>query len=170
MITQNNFDISFINEQTIVEIDDNIVLKNALKILISTFNDKKLIKNSALSDINISNSIVNIDILACDDKKIHEINKEFRQKNKPTDVISFAIFADTPKEFRFIANNYISLGQIIISSQTTLKQANENNKTFEEEFYFLFSHGTLHLLGFDHQTDEKLDFMLKKQDDMIKLL
>ncbi|MFA6989388.1 MAG: rRNA maturation RNase YbeY, partial [Candidatus Gastranaerophilaceae bacterium] len=176
---------------------------------------------------------VGFDLYVCDNSTIQQINSDYRQKNEPTDVISFALFADC-KESRIIIDNQINLGQIVISAEKAVEQAKENNinlqamqsepnsecgvhnnlidqlqpsarrypelvsgsqdhamhsrvlrhckahssptmsllkqvqhdvtipdrpdqlhnnKDFFEEFYFLLSHGILHLLGFDHKDE-----------------
>lgn len=108
-----------------------------------------------------------------DDNHIHEINREYRQKDRPTDVITFAIFADSPPEERFIFDNEINLGEIIISLDTALSQSKDEsheNKTFKDELYFLLAHGILHLLGYDHQDEETLKEMWTIQQEMINNL
>ena len=79
-------------------------------------------------------------------------------------IISFAIFADSLPEERFIIDDEINLGEIIISLDKTEEQSKNNNVTFDSELYYLISHGILHLLGFDHQTQEEYDFMVEKQN------
>lgn len=105
------------------------------------------------------------DILLVDDNEIHQINKEYRAKDLPTDVITFAMFADA--EPKFILDNEIALGEIIISLDTIEKQAIENGFSFKRELYYIISHGILHLLGFDHQTQPEYDFMVKKQLEVL---
>ena len=80
-----------------------------------------------------------------------------------TDVITFAIFADSPLNERFIIDSDISLGEIIISLDKVKEQADYNNVTFLDELYFIISHGILHLLGFDHQNDVDYNFMVENQ-------
>lgn len=99
---------------------------------------------------------LSFDIVLCDNKKIHDINREYRDIDRPTDVITFAIFADSEEEERFIFDNEINLGEIIISLDKTQSQAAENGQSFENELYFLLAHGILHLMGYDHQTEETL--------------
>ena len=77
------------------------------------------------------------------------------------------MFADSPEEERFIFDNEINLGEIIISLDTTSRQAKENNKSFKDELYFLLAHGILHLLGYDHMTEETLQEMWDIQTKMI---
>lgn len=124
-------------------------------------------EHSVLFDIPTEGLTVNFDVMFCDDELMTEINGEYRGKDKPTDVITFALFADA-EESRFVVNNTVNLGEIIVSVDTAKKQAAEYEKTTEQEIVFLISHGILHLLGFDHETDEKLVFMLSLQDKMIK--
>ncbi|KKR23607.1 MAG: hypothetical protein UT55_C0087G0004 [Candidatus Peregrinibacteria bacterium GW2011_GWE2_39_6] len=96
-----------------------------------------------------------LELIFIDDQKMKEINLKTRQINKPTDVLSFAN--------REISNTALKdaacLGQIFISVETATKNAKELHQTLKEELNFLFIHGLLHLLGYDHQTqidDEKM--------------
>jgi len=81
------------------------------------------------------------------DRKMRELNKQFRGKNSTTDVLSFPFEAD---EFEVEADN---LGDIVISIEQAKKQADENNLTLELEVKQLILHGILHLCGYDHETD-----------------
>ncbi len=81
------------------------------------------------------------------DKKMRELNKQFRGKDKTTDVLSFPFEAD---EFEPEKNN---LGDIVISAEQAGKQAKENNLDLETEIKQLILHGVLHLCGCDHETD-----------------
>lgn len=81
------------------------------------------------------------------DRKMRELNKQFRGKNSTTDVLSFPFEAD---EFEIEADN---LGDIVISIEQAQKQADENNLTLELEIKQLILHGILHLCGYDHETD-----------------
>ncbi len=93
-----------------------------------------------------------ISLVVCDDAFISKLNLDYRNRQGPTDVLSFAMregeLGDTADPV---------LGDIIISMQTTERQARENGKTVEEEFRLLFTHGVLHLLGYthDHEEDER---------------
>ena len=106
------------------------------------------------------------DIVLCNNEEIHRINKEYRNIDRPTDVISFAIFADSAPEERFIFDREINLGEIILSTEKTASQAVENGQTFEDELYFLLAHGILHLMGYDHQSEETLCEMWDIQKEM----
>jgi probable rRNA maturation factor len=81
------------------------------------------------------------------DRKMRELNKQFRGKNTTTDVLSFPF---EPDEFDLEQN---FLGDIVISLEQANKQANENNLILETEVKQLILHGTLHLCGYDHETD-----------------
>lgn len=81
------------------------------------------------------------------DRKMRELNKQFRGKNTTTDVLSFPFEAD---EFETDEN---TLGDIVISVEQAERQAAENNLDFEAEIKQLILHGILHLCGYDHETD-----------------
>ena len=163
----NNFEISIINEQNIINIDEQKVLLSCKQMLFFLVNQKEICSKSALSRIEETEkfSIV-FDVLICDNKKIAELNKLYKNKDKATDVLSFALFADS-KHKNIIINNEIMLGEIIISAQTALSQSKENKKEFMEEVYFLLSHGILHLFGFKHNDEDSLAEMLRIQEKMI---
>ena len=98
---------------------------------------------SILSFLNIPNH--ELSILLLDDKGITEINKKYLNRNRPTNVISFSL---TEGEFGSI--NPQVLGDVVISVEKALEQAEINGKTPGEEISFLLIHGILHLLGYDH--------------------
>ena len=142
--------------------------KAAVKMTEYFLSKKDWVQNSCLEGYDFD--LLYFDVVLTDDEKIHEINKQYRQKDAPTDVITFAMFADSPKEERFIFNNEINLGEIIISLDTALAQSKNEcheNKTFKDELYFLLAHGILHLLGYDHQDETTLKHMWNLQHEMI---
>lgn len=116
-------------------------------------------------DIN-NKSLFIIDVFLCSDAHIWELNLSYRRQDKPTDVLSFALFTDNPDE-NFNSGEVIHLGEVIISTQTALRQANENGIPFEKELLFLLSHGILHLAGIDHPDEESLNAMLDLQEKMV---
>ena len=144
------------------EIDEVEVLENLKKITSFFLEDDLLMGKSCLSGYDFDTLC--FDVVLCDNSKIHEINREYRDKDRPTDVISFAIFADSPKEERFVFDDEINLGEIIISLDKVDEQARENNHSFGAELYYLLSHGILHCLGFDHLTDADYNFMVEAQN------
>ena len=112
-------------------------------------------------DIDILSSAKPLLINLClsDDKHVHQLNRDFRNKDKPTNVLTFANmdFAD------FDANggvfDEIDLGSIIIAYETMLKEAETENITLYAHFCHLLTHGFLHILGFDHIEDEEAKYM-----------
>ena len=153
-----------VNEQTNYQIDEDGLSQLTSKIF-HFIEKQNILKQSCLKDYDINKITLSGDILICDNKKIHKINKEYRHKDSPTDVITFALFADD--ESSSDINGEIYLGEIIISAEQTKIQADENKKTFDEELYFLISHGILHLLGFDHHDEESYNFMINLQDQIL---
>lgn len=93
--------------------------------------------------------------------KIHEINKEYRHLDKPTDVISFALEDNE----QVVGGDVRVLGDIFICDEYVISQAQDYGHSLRREFCFLFTHGLLHLLGYDHMNEaqEKEMFDLQKQ-------
>ncbi|AMW98734.1 rRNA maturation RNase YbeY [Rummeliibacillus stabekisii] len=101
-------------------------------------------------------------------ESIHEINRTYRQKDAPTDVISFALEEIGEGETPIIAEGMPRvLGDIIISTDRTIEQAEEYGHSFERELGFLAVHGFLHLLGYDHMDPEDERVMFGKQDEIL---
>lgn len=151
-----------------IKVDCAQLTRDTAKITEYFLSEEMLFKNSCLNGYDFS--LLYFDIVLTDNKKIREINSEYRQKDSPTDVITFAIFSDSPKEERFIFDKEINLGEIFISLDKTLSQSKEEtheNKTFYDELYFLIAHGILHLLGYDHKDEESLQEMWNIQQKMI---
>jgi probable rRNA maturation factor len=98
-------------------------------------------------------AVCELNVVFTDDKRIRVINREYRNKDKATDVLSFPQFQ--PKEIRGqrkvrgIAGSY--LGDLVISTETTLSQAKEFGVSPKEELVRLVVHGVLHLCGYDHE-------------------
>lgn len=89
-----------------------------------------------------------VELMLVDDTIIRELNRKYRLKDKPTDVLSFPIEDED------------SIGQIVISIETAEEQAKELGQSLEDELQFLFTHGVLHLLGYTHDTEENEKAML----------
>lgn len=102
-----------------------------------------LIPVDKLESIAISLTDKEIDLLITDDMQIKKINYEYRGIDKATDVLSFP-FDETPMA---------PLGSIIISSDHIKKVSTELNHSYDDELCLMFIHGLLHLLGYDHETD-----------------
>ena len=93
---------------------------------------------------------------------IQNINSEYRGKDTPTDVISFA-YNETEN-----IGPFDILGDIIISAEKVAEQAEEYGHSAEREFYYVLCHGMLHLLGYDHIDDEDKKVMREKEEELLK--
>ena len=103
-----------------------------------------------------------------DNSRIQEINKEYRNKDAATDVISFAMEEMGEDEMKIVgADIPRMLGDIIISIERTKEQAAEYGHSFDRELGFLALHGFLHLLGFDHMTESDEKIMFTKQKEIL---
>lgn len=115
---------------------------------------------------NIKNAEVSITFVT--NEEIHKINREYRDKDAPTDVISFALEELGEGEVEIVGDDLPRvLGDIIISIDRTKEQAIEYGHSFERELGFLAVHGLLHLLGYDHMTEEDEKEMFSKQDEIL---
>lgn len=148
------------------EIDEKKFIQHARKIL------KFYLKQPEIKDCCCLSSqvfdTVSFDFLYCDSEKTHEINREYRQKDYPADIITFAIFADS--EEKFIFDGEINLGEVIIALDKVQEEAKKKDVTPEYELAFLISHGIMHLLGFDHQTMEDYNFVIAQQNKALDSL
>lgn len=120
-----------------------------------------MIIETTLNHLNIEDD-VELSCLLIDDKQIHEINKQYRDIDRSTDVISFAL--EDSEDF-MVEGMPRSLGDIFISVEHAMAQAKEYEHSLHREMCFLFTHGLLHLLGYDHmnEEDEKEMFSLQKE-------
>jgi probable rRNA maturation factor len=104
-----------------------------------------------------------LSLVICSDREIHKLNKAYRNKDKPTDVLSFSQIEGEAKD----AGGVI-LGDIVISSQTLTQQAVEYKVTKLQELQRLLVHGTLHLFGYDHENVSKKErYKMEKLEDKI---
>lgn len=106
-----------------------------------------------------------LSVLLCDDATIHELNRDYRKKNKPTDVLAFAM---REGEDGHLAGDL--LGDVIISLETATRQAKERGVVTRDEVMMLLAHGLLHLLGWDHQTDADDKRMRAETDRMLGVI
>ena len=103
-------------------------------------------------------------IIFVDKDKIQQINNDYRGINKVTDVITFALM-ENPDELFMEAID--ELGDVFICIDRAIEQANEYNHSIEREMGFLAVHGYLHLIGYDHMTEEDEKIMFSKQDEIL---
>jgi probable rRNA maturation factor len=104
-----------------------------------------------------------------DDAEIAALNRDWRQKEGPTDVLAFAAQEDAQFDSLVAApiGEPLELGDIVISVETAARQAPEHDHSLEQELLFLASHGLLHLLGWDHPDDASLTAMLARQQRLL---
>ena len=161
-----------------MEKDSHIIWKNEMFIVESiideTLWDRKLIKNLQKNLNQILNEICKISDLInakkknsvslsfAGDKKIIELNNLYRQKNLPTNVLSFPSLIEI--------NNEIFLGDIIFSAETIFKEVKRDKKSFNDHLIHLFIHSFLHLLGYDHQTEDKAKIMERLEIKILETL
>jgi probable rRNA maturation factor len=109
-----------------------------------------------------------VSITFVSNERIQEINREYRDKDKPTDVISFAMEELGEGEMELIgADMPRVLGDIIISIPKAIEQAEEYGHSFLRELGFLAVHGFLHLLGYDHMTEQEEKEMFTRQKEIL---
>ena len=125
----------------------------------------EIANNSCLN--NYTYNSIAFDFLFCTGEKTHKINLEYRNKDYPADIITFAVFADSSEDEKFVLDMEINLGEIIIAFDKVIEESEKKVISKEIELTFLISHGILHLLGFDHQTEEDFNFVVKHQKDAL---
>lgn len=128
--------------------------------------DFTAIIEQALKTLGIEDD-VEVSCVLVDDERIHEINREYRHIDCSTDVISFAM--EDNDQF-YVEGMPRTLGDIFISVDHAKKQAEEYGHSLRREMCFLFTHGILHLLGYDHMTDEQEKEMFGLQDQILGAL
>ena len=112
-----------------------------------------------------------ISISIVDNKYIHKINKKYRGIDHETDVISFAFLDDdVNREETLHSKEMVPLGDIYISLDKAKEQKEAYGHSLERELSFLYVHGLLHLLGYDHQNEEQEKIMFTLQDEILNEL
>lgn len=122
-----------------------------------------------------------VNLLVTDNEGIHELNKEYRQVDAPTDVLSFPMIPFEKEADFSIAekeeadcfdpeNGELLLGDIIISAQKVKEQALKYGHSEKREFAFLLAHSMLHLCGYDHMEEQQAKIMEQKQEQILTML
>ncbi|NLN41469.1 MAG: rRNA maturation RNase YbeY [Clostridiales bacterium] len=160
----------------IIEIDNN---QDKIEI---TQDTEKLIYNSIKKVLDIEEFHLKamVDIILVDNQDIRKINSEYRGVDKATDVLSFPILDLKSGQKSLDVNTFnndidpdsgaIILGDIIVSMEKVKEQAEEYGHSFERELGFLIVHGMLHLLGYDHMTEDDRNKMRSKEEAVLKAL
>jgi len=102
---------------------------------------------------------VDINLCLSDDNEVHTLNRDFRGMDKPTNVLSFAAVDDPDFDRNTELFGEIELGDIIIALETMQREAADKGIPLRDHFCHLFTHGILHLLGFDHIEDDEAEYM-----------
>lgn len=111
---------------------------------------------------------IELSVTFVDNNRIQEINKEYREKDQPTDVISFAMEELGEGEIPLMNSTLPRmLGDIIISIDRAKEQAEDYGHSYSRELGFLTVHGFLHLLGYDHMTKEDEEMMFSLQREIL---
>lgn len=120
------------------------------------------------ADIEVVEQDAELSVTYVSNERIQEVNREYRDKDQPTDVISFALEEMGEGEIEIVGlEQPPMLGDIIISIPRAKEQAIEYGHSFMRELGFLAIHGFLHLLGYDHMNDEDEKEMFTKQKDIL---
>jgi probable rRNA maturation factor len=130
--------------------------------------DKALIEKTAKEALatNKKYDSFELGIVITDDENIHRINKEYRNIDEPTDVISFALL-EGEGDFVMPPDDTLHLGEVVISYPRAVEQAKEQKHSTEHELVWLVVHGVLHLLGHDHETDAGRAAMQTIENDIL---
>lgn len=125
----------------------------------------------AVANLNGLAEEAEVDVTIVDDEEIHELNRQYRGMDKPTDVLSFALDEGEEDEPELIGGPEEHLyGDIIISAETALRQAEEYGHGLEREMTYLAVHGMFHLLGYDHMTEEDKAEMRAKEEEALRTI
>jgi len=136
---------------------ERLVPDQAMKELFEEIIKKTLAHENLEGSYEVSLSLVTAD-------EIRELNQTYRGKDRVTDVLSF------PVEQQFQPEEEKILGDIIISTQAVIEQAKEYEHTIEREISYLFIHGLLHLLGYDHLDPKGKEKMRKVEEEILSKL
>ncbi|MDY6935452.1 MAG: rRNA maturation RNase YbeY [Spirochaetota bacterium] len=124
--------------------------------------DVKYILKRICKELNISN--IDLTLIITDNNYIQGINSEYRNEDKPTDVITF-VYNDPPFPEIGLKDRYI--GDIFLSLEMAEQQAEEYNVNLEDELKRLLVHGILHLVGYDHETSKEDERKMREREEAI---
>lgn len=145
------------NKQTLVIFDEKIedLMRNCV--------EKTLEKEDLGLPIEISITLV-------DNIGIRILNSKYRNIDTPTDVLSFPLYESTDEIKLLPGEEAVAIGDIVISLEKTLEQSKEYENDFATELGFLTVHGVLHLLGYDHESEEDEILMRTQESNIMKLI
>ena len=136
-----------------------------------TESQQKLMEKAVETALSAEEFNVNceISVVITDNEGIREINREHRDIDAPTDVLSFPQYEfDTPTVFAEELTEPVMLGDIVISKERLITQAEEIGHSFEDELAYLTVHSVLHLLGYDHMNEQDKSLMRIHEKKIVK--
>lgn len=147
--------------------EEEVVSKEILDTMIKSCEKAIELEKLPTEKCEVSVSFVDLD-------EIHRLNKEFRDVDRPTDVLSFPqyeveeliFYGENPDEIPDV----LELGDVVICKEKAEQQAKEYGHSFEREIIYLFTHSILHLLGYDHMEDDEKACMRKREEEIMEYL
>lgn len=109
---------------------------------------------------------INVDLTIVNNEEIQKLNKEYRGKDYATDILSF----DFGNDGLYDTLPFVHLGELIVSYEKVISQANEFNHSVKREFCYLFTHGLVHLMGYDHEEENERIEMNRIVDEIFNPL
>ncbi|MBD1371168.1 rRNA maturation RNase YbeY [Hazenella sp. IB182357] len=125
---------------------------------------KKALAQAAVTEQLPPSEVV---VTLVDNERIQQLNREYRNIDRPTDVLSFPLWEPNEDWVLNEEEERVPLGDIIISIDKAREQAEAYRHSFNRELGFLAVHGFLHLLGYDHETEEEEHEMIRKQEEIL---
>jgi probable rRNA maturation factor len=152
-----------------------------MEVLIDNLQDKKLVDIPKLRQVALTilhnlgcQEQCELSLVLVDDQGIQQLNREYRGIDRSTDVLAFAqqetVDSQAVQPHCEDESFPLILGDVILSVETTQKQAEEYGYSFEQELYFLLIHGILHLLGYDDNTDQDARVMERLGQELLSNL
>ena len=150
-------------EITYLNVDENEEYDKTIeKVIYKCFEEERLLDSKLMITITLTTP-----------EEIRKINKEYRNVDKETDVLSFPMFEKDELDEKIINNQYLYedvLGDIIISIDRVKQQAEEYGHSFERELSYMLVHGFYHLMGYDHIEEEDKKIMRPKEEKILNAL
>ena len=131
---------------------------------------KKIAPQTELKNYLNKNLEIEISVVLSNDEEIKKLNKNYRQKNKPTNVLSFPAVDFKNLDKSALELGFMPLGDIILSYQTIKNEAISEKKKFDDHLYHLVIHSLLHLLGHDHEEKKEAEIMENLEINLLKKL
>ena len=144
---------------------ENRLISTKIKSLI-----KQIIPQTELKKYLNKNLEIEISVVLSNDAEIRKLNKNYRHKNKPTNVLSFPAVDFKNMSKLELKLGFIALGDIVLSYQTIKNESILQKKKFDHHLYHLIIHSLLHLLGYDHEKEKEAEIMKKLEINLLKKL